>query len=65
VHLGASRLECNVIDLNGEQYHNEHPTFEDRGGNTCGCGDTPTLCQVSSSTLEPPSALEPPPPPEE
>ena len=65
VHLRASRLECNTIDLDGEEYHNEHPTFEDMGGNTCGCGETPTLCQVSSSTLEPPGALEPPPPPEE
>jgi hypothetical protein len=59
VELGDTRLECNAIDLNGEVYTGDESysfAFDDRGGNTCRCGDSQASCVVQSSGLEPPVA---------
>jgi len=49
---------CNAIHLNGESdfFSSEHHTFsfDDRGGNSCGCGDSTGGCSVVSSQLDPP-----------
>ncbi len=47
-------MACNPIALNGETFESLAFTFEDRGGNHCGCGDQQVTCQVSSSNLAPP-----------
>lgn len=63
VTLGGSELTCNAIDLNGETTYAAYDnafTFEDTGGNTCGCGDTDVQCAVQSSGLEPQPPPEPP-----
>jgi hypothetical protein len=55
--VGNTVLECNPIPLGGELYEGQASTFEDTGGNICSCGDTEDACQISSSSLEPPSPL--------
>jgi hypothetical protein len=56
--VGDTRLECNSIQLNGQEAADGSPfAFDDLGNNTCGCGDTSELCKVLSSALAPPSAL--------
>lgn len=47
---------CNAIDLNGEVDFGTSEvdaSFEDAGGNTCGCDQAQTTCAVQSSGLEP------------
>jgi hypothetical protein len=48
VSLGTSVLRCNGIDLNGEGVSF---SFEDLGGNSCGCGSDED-CKVVSSVLD-------------
>lgn len=56
VGLGASALSCNAFDLNADAYLGLASTFENLGGNACGC-PTPSLdCVVQSANLAPPDA---------
>jgi hypothetical protein len=60
VSLGSTAVSCNRIDLDGETMDADLPTetdftFEDRGGNVCGCDEHTTTCIVATSNLEPPS----------
>jgi len=61
VVLADSELECNGIHLDGEPLTVPEGTFpssfDDLGGNRCGCGDVRTACTVLMSNLEPPSTL--------
>lgn len=59
--LGATVLECNAIDLDGEVYAGS-PSWADQGGNMCGCAGHPVACKVTSSNLAPPEALPEPEP---
>jgi hypothetical protein len=63
VKLGTTRLECNPIQLNAETAgtNDQAGTFQDVGGNLCGCGGTRESCRVMSSHLAPPEALPGPP----
>jgi hypothetical protein len=54
--LGSSVLECNTIQLDGE-LHQSGFTFEDAGGNVCGCNGETSPCKVVSSNLEPPQSF--------
>jgi hypothetical protein len=56
VALAASRMDCNAIDLNGEQAAGSAYDFTDQGGNLCGCGEDTEICKVLSTSLEPPVA---------
>ena len=50
--LSSSRFECNTFHLNGELTQTGTAfSFENLGGNACGCADTPTDCKVLSSDL--------------
>jgi hypothetical protein len=56
VRLADSTFECDPIDLHGAG--NRGPfSFEDLGGNVCGCGSATAPCKVLTADLEPP--LEP------
>jgi hypothetical protein len=59
VALADSHIECNTIDLNGELYQPESnvaeaASFDDQGGNICGCAGEARSCKVLSSGLAPP-----------
>jgi hypothetical protein len=54
ITLGQSIFECNHIDLNGETYEGTASSFEDLGGNACGCMGETFTCAVQSAGLEPP-----------
>jgi hypothetical protein len=61
VTIGGTRLECNAIDLDGENHYGfsdktfDHPfSFTDAGGNACGCMGTSQGCHAKSSSLAPP-----------
>lgn len=57
VAVGESLLDCNAIQLDGEEIQGEAFQFEDRGGNVCLCGDMSEQCQVLTSGLRPPSPV--------
>ncbi len=57
VVFAGNTLSCNTIAINGETdvlEGNHQPfTFDDQGGNSCGCGKQMASCEVLSSALEP------------
>ena len=57
VSLGTTALECNTIQLDSEPFVGQTPTFEDLGGNVCGCAGEESPCQVLSTSLTPPEPL--------
>lgn len=50
----TTSFECAPVHLNGERWANHAYSFENRGGNACGCGDEQSVCKVLSSSLTPP-----------
>lgn len=54
VSLGTSLLDCNTIQLDGEEIEGEAFTFEDRGGNECRCGAQVDECRILTTGLSPP-----------
>ncbi len=54
--VADSRIDCNLIDMNGETEDDEAFAVEDGGGNQCGCAAEGDLhvCRVLSSGLRPP-----------
>jgi hypothetical protein len=64
VALEGAALECNPIDLNGEQYYlfgegqfMRSPVFDDRGDNRCGCADETHPCALRSVGLTAPGPI--------
>jgi hypothetical protein len=57
--IGESTFECNPIQLNGQDYSGRAFTFQDLGGNSCGCQGVVASCAVVSSSLDPPLPLDP------
>jgi hypothetical protein len=57
VRLEEVRLECNPIQLNGEDVDGPF-SFENRGGNVCSCGEQIDECRVQSAHLEPPGPAD-------
>jgi uncharacterized protein DUF1565 len=57
VSMANAVLECNAIDLDGEETTAGALSFVDLGGNRCGCDDVARSCKLVSTGLEPPSAL--------
>ena len=55
--LSDAHLACNTIDLDGELVGGTVFSFQDLGGNWCGCGDAQRSCQVLSSQLAPPEPI--------
>jgi hypothetical protein len=65
VALAQTLFDCNTIHLNGEQDYelSGFPislpfSFDDEGGNVCGCGEEATECVVLSAGLAPPPPVE-------
>jgi hypothetical protein len=65
VSLTSVKFECNLIDLDAEDggpsgCPNHPSSFDDAGGNVCGCDGANVACQVKSLNLEPPEPLPQP-----
>jgi hypothetical protein len=60
IALGTTAIRCAAFDLEGETL--EVPfSFEDRGGNRCGCPQESGDCVAVSAGLEPPAQFSPAP----
>src|SRR5262249_44596932 len=57
ISLGDSVLDCNKIHLDSEVYDGKNASFEDLGGNACGCGGAAVPCVALTSFVEPSGAL--------
>jgi hypothetical protein len=57
VTLGGSAMSCNAFDLDGEELDGFQFSFEDLGGNDCGCPEPLETCVAQSSSLQPPEPL--------
>jgi hypothetical protein len=57
ITIADSVLECNPIDLDGETVPSGTYSFQDLGGNVCGCDGVEEICQVLSSDVAPPEEL--------
>jgi hypothetical protein len=57
VALGSTTLECNTIQLDGENLLGPF-ALDDLGGNVCGCAGAQTQCAVVTTALEPPAPLD-------
>jgi hypothetical protein len=57
ISVGQSLLDCNGIDLDGENLDGATFGFEDGGGNDCGCGQARVDCKVLTSNIAPPLGL--------
>jgi hypothetical protein len=57
VTMGGSLLDCNSIDISGEEYSGSPFAFADGGGNTCACADVSRPCRITSAGLTPPSPI--------
>jgi hypothetical protein len=58
VTLGQSMFECNSIDLDGEISGFGDFSFDNTGGNTCGCGsEVAPECKVATTNLSAPNGL--------
>ena len=59
ITLGATNLECNLFDLDGEDnLAGQHAGFVDSRGNACGCAPTTKACAMTSANLAPPKAMQ-------
>jgi hypothetical protein len=58
IDLVDTVLECNAIDINGETVTATSFSYNDAGGNVCGCGDQSQECRILSSMLAPPEASD-------
>lgn len=60
VTIDGTTLDCNTIQLDGESTPaGGEAAFSNLGGNQCGCAPTLETCQVLSSQLSPPPAIDP------
>ena len=57
VSVADSLLWCNGIDLDGETIDAQPYTFDNGGGNECGCDGELHECRMLSSNLDPPIGL--------
>jgi hypothetical protein len=65
ISLTNVKFECNLIDLDAEDgglsgCPNHPSSFDDKGGNVCGCDGANVACQVKSLNLDPPDPLPQP-----
>jgi hypothetical protein len=57
IGLTGNNFDCNPIDMNGQLLGDSEFIFEDRGGNSCGCGAQLHNCLVLSHELISPAPL--------
>jgi hypothetical protein len=58
VTMRSSLLACHPVLLDGERAGEVDASFEDGGGNRCGCDEQEEPCKVLSSSLAPPEPVE-------
>jgi hypothetical protein len=56
--LSGSVLVCNAFDLNAQDYLGTPFSFDDAGGNACGCPEPDGPCKIDSAELSPPQPLD-------
>ena len=61
ITFASNALVCSVFDIEGEDYMGAAFSFDNQGGNLCGCPDANGKCKVESANLEPPKPIEPAP----
>jgi hypothetical protein len=54
--MAGNALECDPIDLDAELYLVK-ASYQDLGGNTCGCGDARRSCQQLTANVMPPAPI--------
>jgi hypothetical protein len=59
VSLSDSRVQCAGFDLEGEILDGQNFSFDDGGGNACGCPTADHPCAVVSTNLDPPEIPPP------
>jgi hypothetical protein len=60
IAMKHTTLECNPIDLDGEELGGSPFVLNDEGGNRCGCDGVERTCKVASSSLSPPGPVDDP-----
>jgi hypothetical protein len=58
VSVTGTTMACNLIDLDGEAMFGRDFSFDDKGGNACGCPGQ-AECKVLTSNLAAPEPLDP------
>jgi len=56
--VGGSAFTCQAFDFDRESYEGTPATFEDLGGDLCGCPQATEPCKAVSTGLEAPAPLE-------
>jgi len=59
ISLQDSAIRCAAFALTGQDVDSFAFSFEDRGGNLCGCPEAVESCKLAEPMLEPPSPLSP------
>jgi hypothetical protein len=59
VAISGSMLECNAIHLDSELWGSLMSSFDDAGGNRCGCAADSVTCAIVSSNLQAPEPADP------
>ncbi len=59
VSLGSTAIRCAAFELEGEPFNGSNFSFENRGGNACGCPVADEKCVAVSAGLEPPAPVAP------
>jgi hypothetical protein len=57
VSFGSTVLACSAFDIEGEDDHGVPFTFDDQGGNLCGCPEANGKCKSVSAGLKPPAPI--------
>jgi hypothetical protein len=60
VTIGDNTLICSAFDIDNEIYEGVTTTFDDEGGNQCGCGGPLGDCEAVSSQILPPPPVNQP-----
>jgi hypothetical protein len=58
VTLHGVALECNTLSLASQKIGSTAASFEDSGGNVCGCQGEEVTCKTSTDAIEVPETLE-------
>jgi len=60
VAFASNALVCSAFDIEGEEHMGAAFSFDNQGGNVCGCPEANAKCKVVSVGLAPPKPLPPP-----
>jgi hypothetical protein len=60
VTIGDNTILCSAFDIDNEVFDGVPTTFDDEGGNQCGCGGPLGVCEAVSSQILPPPPVDEP-----